>query len=319
MTNSEDRVLKIAHSPPPKWLLYLEMVRFSHTIFAMPFAVLALLWCVAIGYQSSGFSSPVFSTARWLGIIGCMVTARNFAMTINRLADRKIDAQNPRTANRHLPAGSIHSYEAAVFAAVNAIVFVLLCLLFLPNRLPIVLALPVLMFLAGYSYAKRWTSAVHFYLGVSLMLAPVCTWIALRGEVLWENPRDILPALLVGWMVLLWVSGFDLIYACQDEKFDREKNVHSIPARLGVQASLRLAALLHASMLVPMVLLPVLCPELNLGWFYAAGISLIVMVLVYEHSIVSKDDLSRVNAAFFQANAIIGCLFLIAGGIDAWI
>lgn len=240
-------------------------------------------------------------------------------MTVNRIADRKHDAANPRTASRHIPAGILSVREASLFALVNALAFVLACLCFLPNWLPIVLSVPVLIFLAGYSFAKRWTAAVHFYLGVSLMLAPICTWIALRGEILLANPLDILPAVFVGITVLLWVSGFDLIYACQDEQFDRSAGLHSIPALIGNRNALRLAAILHASMFVPMIALPFSCPALQLGWIYAIGVLFIFLTLLYEHSLVSANDLSRVNAAFFQANAIVGCLFLVTGGLDAWL
>lgn len=302
-----------------KWRTYLEMVRFSHTIFAMPFAVLAVLWCMAIGFAEAGWQSPAFSAWRWGAIVICMITARNFAMTVNRIADRKQDAANPRTAMRHIPAGLLSVRDASLFAIANAAIFVLACLCFLPNWLPIILCVPVLVFLAGYSFAKRFTAAVHFYLGLSLMLAPICTWIALRGEILLANPLDILPAVLVGLTVMFWVSGFDLIYACQDEAFDRSAGLHSIPARIGVANALRLASLLHALMFVPMIALPFVCPALNLGWIYAAGVVLIFLTLVYEHSIVSATDLSRVNAAFFQANAIVGCLFLVTGALDAWI
>ena len=299
--------------------LYLEMVRFSHTIFAMPFAILAGLWCVALGFSEQSWNSPAISPLRWLATILCMVTARNFAMTVNRLADRQHDASNPRTAARHLPAGLISVRAAIGFCVANAVGFVLSCILFMPNWLPLVLAGPLLLFLGGYSYAKRLTAGVHFYLGLSLMLAPICVWLALRGEVLQVSWLDGLPAILIGAVVLLWVSGFDLIYACQDFVFDRAAGLYSMPARIGVKASLRLAAVLHTLLFIPAILLLLLCPQLNLGWIYGLGLATIVALLVYEHWLVRPDDLSRVNAAFFQANAVIGLIFLISGGLDAWI
>ncbi len=303
---------------PSRLRLYLEMVRFSHTIFAMPFAILATVWSVALGWTESGWESPTLSPLRWLAVGICMVTARNFAMTVNRIADRQIDAENPRTSMRHLPAGLISLRNASFFAVLNAAGFIASCLLFLPNWLPIVLAVPVLIFLAGYSYAKRFTSGVHFYLGVSLMIAPVCAWLALRGEIVLQQPADLLPAVLLGGVVLFWVSGFDLIYACQDFDYDKSRGLYSIPAKLGVQGALRLAAVLHGLMLIPAVCLPFLCPQLGLSWFYLAGVAIIAGVLIYENCIVNPNDLSRVNAAFFQANAIVGLVFLVAGGLDAW-
>jgi 4-hydroxybenzoate polyprenyltransferase len=305
--------------PKSIFRLFLELVRFSHTIFAMPFALLALIWCMSVGYREQGFGSSAFEPLRWLAIVVCMVSGRNFAMTINRLADEQIDRRNPRTAARHLPAGLIKRESAWLFAAINALVFVAACLLFLPNRLPIVLAIPVLLFVAGYSFGKRWTTAVHFYLGASLMLAPICTWLAMRGEQVMANPLDILPAVLVGCMVLLWVSGFDLIYACQDADFDRSEGAHSIPAKIGVTKALQLAGLLHLQMIFPMILLPILCPQIGLSWLYFAGVAAIAAVLIYEHSIVKPNDLTRVNQAFFQANAIVGCLYLLVGGLDTWL
>ncbi len=319
MPQAQPEILEIPPKFAPKWRLYLEMVRFSHTIFALPFALLAVTWCMALGFREFGWKSNVFTPLQWIGILGCMVTARNFAMTVNRIADRRIDAANPRTAKRHLPAGQIGVREATLFAAMNALGFYLFCICFYPNLLPTILATPVLAFLAGYSFAKRWTSAVHFYLGISLMLAPICVWIALRGEILMQNPVDIVPACLVGAVVCLWVSGFDLIYACQDAEFDRANKVHSIPGKIGIGRSLKLAKWLHMLMFLPLISLPFACPQIGLGPIYWLGATLIAAVLVYEHSIVRENDLSRVNAAFFQANAIISCLFLIAGGLDAWI
>ena len=297
--------------------LYLEMIRFSHTIFALPFAVLAAVWCVALAVRTDTGEAAV-SPRRWTALVICMVAARSFAMTINRLADRRIDAANPRTANRHLPAGLITPGAAAAFAGMSALLFIAGCGLFLPNRWPVYLCVPVLLFLAGYSYAKRVTSAVHFYLGASLMLAPVCVWIALRGEVLERELSDVLPAVLLGAAVWLWVSGFDLIYACQDADYDRSAGLRSIPAAIGVAGALRLAAVLHAAMLLPAVAVWYFCPQLDLGALYLLGLAAIAAVLFYEHRLVKHDDLRRVNEAFFNANAVVGVIFLAAGGLDAW-
>jgi 4-hydroxybenzoate polyprenyltransferase len=285
----------------------LEMIRFSHTVFALPFAFLAavMAWTVptAVG---------AYLPFRWrdlLGILICMVCARSAAMAFNRLADREIDRANPRTQQRHLPAGILTVRSVAVFAAAAALGFVAATTLFLPNRLPLYLALPVLAVLLAYSYAKRFTAAAHFWLGMALMLAPVSTWIALRGAVVVVDLRDIVPAVTLGLAVLLWVAGFDIIYACQDVEFDVQARLHSVPARFGVRAALRVAALCHFAMLLVLLTLPmghrVGGPPVDLGWLYGTSVLAVGGLLVYEHFLVRPDDLSRVNTAFFQVNAII--------------
>ena len=163
-------------------------------------------------------------SGRWqelVGILLCMVAGRSAAMAFNRLADRKIDALNPRTASRHLPAGILSVASVAMFAAISSAAFIASTLMFLPNRLPLYLAVPMLLFLLGYSYTKRFTVLAHFWLGAALGLAPICAWIAIRGEIVMVNPRDLLPVLFLGGAVMLWVAGFDIIYACQDVEFDR--------------------------------------------------------------------------------------------------
>ena len=192
----------------------LEMIRFSHTLFALPFALLAAV----MAWSRSARQKPPVAW-RWnelVGILICMVAARSAAMAFNRLADQQIDAQNPRTAARHLPSGILSRASVAVFALLCSALFVAGTLLFLPNRLPLLLSLPVLLFLLGYSYAKRFTALAHFWLGAALMLAPVCAWIAIRGQAVMQSPADLLPAVVLGGAVLLWVAGFDMIYACQD-------------------------------------------------------------------------------------------------------
>src|SRR5205823_4836623 len=188
----------------------LEMIRFSHTIFALPFALLS----AALAWQEESF--------RWLDLLGillCMVFARSAAMAFNRLADRRIDAANPRTQGRHLPAGIVSERGVTAFAIACAVAFVASTLLFLPNQLPLYLSVPVLAFLIGYSFAKRFTAAAHFWLGAALMLAPLCAWIAIRGQVVLARPADLVAPLLLSGVVLLWVAGFDIIYACQDYDF----------------------------------------------------------------------------------------------------
>jgi len=183
---------------------FLSLVRFSHTLFALPFAMLAAM----MAWTESGF--------RWqelLGILLGMVTARSAAMAFNRLADRKIDASNPRTAGRHLPAGILSVTQVTVLTVACGFAFITSTLLFLPNRLPLTLSAPVLAFLCGYSYTKRFTSLAHFWLGAALAMSPVAAWIAIRGEVVLQHTGDLLPALVLSGAVLAWVSGFDMIYA----------------------------------------------------------------------------------------------------------
>ena len=186
----------------------LELIRFSHTVFAMPFALLA-----AVMAWHAQPPLPV-SWLQWLAIGVCMVSARSAAMAFNRIADRKIDAQNPRTASRHLPAGDVTLQSVCLFTLVASIIFVASTSLFLPeNPLPILFSIPLLLFLFGYSYAKRFTTLAHFWLGAALMLAPISAWIALRGPILMISPGDILPAVVLGGAVMFWVAGFDVIYA----------------------------------------------------------------------------------------------------------
>jgi 4-hydroxybenzoate polyprenyltransferase len=293
----------------------LEMIRFSHTIFALPFAMLAavMAWNTP---APEGLTKPSFALPHWLGIVLCMIGARSAAMAFNRLADHKLDALNPRTKNRHIPAGVLSVGSVAVFTLIASAIFIGGTLLFLPNKLPLMLALPVLLFLFAYSYTKRFTSLAHFWLGASLMLAPVCVWIALRGEILMHVPLDILPAVLLGLSVLLWVSGFDIIYACQDYDYDVQARLRSIPARLGIAGALRLAAVCHLAMIGALVTLPLVCPQLHLGWLYWVGIAAVAALLIYEHSLVRPDDLTRVNAAFFNVNAIVSVGLFVVGTID---
>ncbi len=294
-----------ARSP---WLLLrrlLELVRFSHTVFALPFALAALV--MAWAWRQQGAEPRPLLWREVLGVLLCMVTARNAAMAFNRLADQELDAQNPRTAKRHLPAGLLSRRTVVVFWVLNCVGFVAATALFLPqNPWPLRLSVPVLAFICGYSYTKRFTWLAHFWLGAALLLAPVCTWIALVGLERLEVP------LVLGLAVLFWVAGFDIIYACQDEEVDRRLGLRSVPARWGTAAALRLAAACHAVMLLWLALLPQVFPLL--GWKYYTGIALVALLLVYEHRVVSPEDLSRVNVAFFQVNAVIslGLLGLIA-------
>jgi 4-hydroxybenzoate polyprenyltransferase len=296
----------------------LEMIRFSHTLFALPFALLAAV--MAWTAVATGGTRTPFRWQDLLGILICMVGARSAAMAFNRLADRKLDAANPRTAGRHIPAGLLSVRSVVVFTIASSALFVAGTLLFLPNRLPLFLSLPVLGFLLSYSFTKRFTSLAHFWLGAALMLAPICVWIALRGEVLLKQPLDVLPALCLGFGVLLWVTGFDVIYACQDYAFDVQTQLKSIPARLGIAGSLKLAAICHLLMIVVLAALPAAQwfggPQLRFGWIYILGILAVAVLLLYEHSLVRPDDLTRVNIAFFHVNAIVSLGLFAVGTFD---
>ncbi|MGV3486513.1 MAG: 4-hydroxybenzoate octaprenyltransferase [Planctomycetaceae bacterium] len=294
----------------------LGLIRFSHTIFALPFAALAAVMAVAMPLPDG--STIELGFRQLIAILLCMVFARSAAMAFNRLADHHIDAANPRTAIRHLPSGALSRIEVWAFTLACCIGFVLSTLLFLPNRLPLVAALPVLAFLLGYSLAKRFTAAAHMWLGVALALAPVCVWVALRGIASTSPVQDLAPALMLAASVATWVAGFDMIYACQDAEFDRSAGLHSIPARLGVAGALRVAASLHALTWGSLCLLPIVAPQLGLSWPYATSLVVIGGLLVYQHSLVRPDDLARVNIAFFHVNAIISVLLLVVAGFDCF-
>jgi 4-hydroxybenzoate polyprenyltransferase len=279
----------------------LGMIKFSHTLFALPFALLGA------ALASRGPGGWTFRPLDWLGIVLCMVTARSAAMAFNRLADRHLDAGNPRTASRHLPSGRLGVRSVAMFTAANALLFVGATGLFLPrNPLPLLLSAPVLLWLLGYSYAKRFTSAAHFWLGLALAMAPVAAWIAIRGDL-------AAPPVFLGLAVLFWVAGFDILYACQDVDYDRAVGLRSVPARLGVRGALRLAAACHAAMVAWLVALGWSYP---MGTLYFVGVAAVAILLLVEHALVRPDDLTRVNLAFFQVNIAISLGLLAVGVAD---
>ena len=288
----------------------LSLVRFSHTLFALPFALLAA--CMAWAISEPG-------RWRWqelVGILLAMVTARSAAMAFNRLVDRHLDGANPRTVGRHLPAGLLSVQIVWLFAIGCSLLFIAATLLFLPNRLPLYLALPVLAFLFAYSYTKRVTSWAHIWLGVALALSPLAAWIAIRGAVVLAQPADLLPAAVLAAAVMTWVAGFDILYACQDVEFDRQANLHSIPVRWGVVGALRLAAVCHLGTVICLALLPVVYPLF--GGLFVLGVVGTGGLLIYEHALVRPDDLQRVNIAFFHVNAIISLGLFVIGGLDLW-
>jgi 4-hydroxybenzoate polyprenyltransferase len=284
------------------WKL-LELIRFSHTLFALPFALASavLAWRI-----------EPFRTLDLAGILLCMVFARSSAMAFNRLADRHYDAANPRTAARHLPVGLLSPAAVWAFVAACAAGFIVSTGLFIVssgNWLPLYLSVPVLAFVAGYSFTKRFTALCHFWLGASLFLAPLAAWIAICGTIAWT------PVIL-GGAVLGWVAGFDILYACQDVEFDCRAGLHSVPAKLGVAASLRVAMACHIVMLG---LLALLWWVAALGSIYLVGIAAVTALLAYEHWLVRPDDLSRVNIAFFRVNSVISIGLLVIVLVDGWL
>jgi 4-hydroxybenzoate polyprenyltransferase len=284
---------------------FLEMIRFSHTLFALPFALLS----AGLAWRTNLAEGVPFRWRELVGILLCMVFARGTAMAFNRLVDRDIDALNPRTSQRHIPAGVLSVATVWMFAAVCAAAFVASTLLFLPNPWPLRLSVPVLLFLCGYSYTKRFTALCHYWLGAALMLSPLAAWIAIRGE-LAATP------VLLGLVVLFWVGGFDVIYACQDADVDRKLGLASIPARFGTVGALRLAMLSHVA---AVGCLAGLWYVGGFGVVFLVGVLSVAALLAYEHALVRPDDLSRVNVAFFNVNAIISVGLLVAGLVDAWI
>jgi len=272
---------------------YLGLIRFSHTLFALPFA----LATATLAWNRQGFEPLSL-----VGIVVCLAMARAAAMAFNRLADRRLDALNPRTMDRHLPAGQLSVAGVSWFVVATSVGFVLGTLIFLPlgNWYPLVFCLPVLVWLFGYSYAKRFTSLAHYWLGLALSCAPVGAWVAIRGPLIWSELA--IPSLFAA-IVAFWVAGFDIIYACQDEAFDRQAGLHSLPSRVGAVWALRLAALSHLIMILAMAALPLAVPEL--GAIYWAGWAVIAILLGAEHQLVRPNDLRRVNLAFFWINIAV--------------
>ncbi|MEM1060685.1 MAG: UbiA-like polyprenyltransferase [Planctomycetota bacterium] len=276
---------------------FASLVRLSHTVFALPFALLAAL----LAWRDVPF--------RWqdlLGVVLAMFFARSAAMAFNRVVDRRFDAENPRTARREIPAGEVSASSAAIFTALCGAGFVASTALFLPNAWPLILAVPVLAWLLGYSYAKRFTSWCHYWLAAALMLSPPAAWIALTGSI-------ATPPLWLAAAIFFWVGGFDVIYACQDIDFDRKTGLHSLPAKLGTGNALRLAAASHA---ITVGCLAMFWLSGGLGVVTLVALVAVAGLLVYEHTIVSPADLSRVGVAFFNINAVISLGLLFAGSVD---
>jgi 4-hydroxybenzoate polyprenyltransferase len=297
---------------------WLGLIRFSHTLFALPFAALATVMAIATPLPNG---DPVaFRIRDLIGILLCMVTARSAAMAFNRLADHSIDAANPRTKNRHLPAGILSRNSVALFTFLCSVAFVASTGLFLPNPTPLIGSIPVLLFLLGYSLAKRFTSAAHLWLGIALSLSPICAWVAIRGPAAFDPLGDLTAPVLLALAVAAWVTGFDIIYACQDASFDVSAQLHSVPSRFGVAGAFRIAAFCHAVMLAVLVALPLMARNVGFGWLYWIALLGIALLVLRQHTLVGPSDLNRVNEAFFHANVAISLLLLVAGSIDClWI
>ncbi len=285
-----------------RFAMTLEMIKFEHSVFALPFALTG----AALAWRAGGFPlEGMGATLLW--IVVAMVGARSAAMAFNRVLDARIDARNPRTSGRHIPAGLLSARFAWAFVAASAALLVLaaamlnpLCLMLSP------VALGVVMF---YSWTKRFTPFSHMVLGFALGIAPAAAWIAVAGQL------DA-PILWLTAAVTLWTAGFDIIYSCQDFEFDRQAGLHSIPARLGISKALVVARLLHVAMVACLVALAVSFEMRSLAW---AGIAVTALMLAWEHRMVRVDDMSKVNAAFFTMNGWVSLLFFLFWAADVMI
>ncbi|HWX56864.1 MAG TPA: UbiA-like polyprenyltransferase [Verrucomicrobiae bacterium] len=272
----------------------LEMIKWEHSIFALPFAL--------CGAMLAAGGWPAWTQVGW--IVVCMVSARSAAMAFNRLADARIDAANPRTAGRAIPAGALSPRFVGIFVALSCAIFVLAA--WRLNRMTLYLSPLALAVVLLYSYTKRFTRLSHVVLGFALGLAPAAAWIAVRGSL---DTR----ILLLTAAVTFWVGGFDVIYACQDMDFDRQKSLKSIPQSYGIGRALLVARTLH---LVMIGLLIALVPVFGLGRVAIAGVVAVAVLLIYEHSLVSAKDLSKLNAAFFTMNGVIAVVFFMFVAAD---
>jgi 4-hydroxybenzoate polyprenyltransferase len=270
---------------------YSRMIKLSHSVFALPFALASAILAAADG---TGLSPR---TLLW--IVVAMVGARSAAMGFNRLADQAIDAQNPRTEGRELPKGLLSRPEVWAFVVLSAAALVMAAAML--NPLCLKLSPVALVIVLGYSFTKRFTALSHIVLGLALAIAPVGAWVAVRG-------RFDLPPVVLGLAVLFWVAGFDTIYSCQDAGFDRESGLHSLPARLGVRRALFLARAFHVLAVALLLALYALVP---LHPLYLGGVAVVAVLLGYEHSLVHYDDLSRIDAAFFTVNGWISVAYLV--------
>lgn len=270
------------------------MIKFEHTLFALPFAFL--------GAVLAANGLPSWWQILW--ITAAMFGARSAAMTFNRIIDRKFDAENPRTAGRELPSGKLSVSFAWAFFIASVVLFEIAA--YSLNWLTFALSPVALLSVLGYSYAKRFTSLAHLILGWSLAISPTAAWIAVRGAIDSEVP------ILLSLIVMMWTAGFDVLYACQDYEFDKKAGLRSIPARFGIKNSLRIARLFHVQAFIVLLLLYLVT---ELGWLALLGVLAVGALMIYQHTLVKPNDLSRMNAAFFTTNAFVSViLFLTFGG-----
>lgn len=280
---------------------FLELVKFAHTIFALPFALAAML------VAARGF--PKVEIFGW--ILLAMIGARTAAMGFNRIVDREIDARNPRTQNREIPAGKVSVGQASALVIISALAFVFAA--WQLNFLAFVLSFPTLGALFFYSYCKRFTHWAHFVLGLCLGIAPAGAWVAVTGKL------ELAPCILVV-AVMFWVAGFDVIYATMDDEFDRKNGIHSLVQTLGIAKALDAARFFHAVFIALLVAFGLLAFGANTtsSTRFLVGVALIALFLVYEHRIVKAQDLRRVNAAFFTVNGVISVMFLAITAVAVW-
>ena len=274
-----------------KLVTTLEMIKFEHTLFALPFAFLGAI------VAAEGL--PTIWQIIWITV--AMFGARSAAMTFNRIIDIDFDAANPRTANRELPSGKLSIGFAWAFLFVSISIFLLAS--YMLNWLTFALSPIALLSVLGYSYAKRYTAFAHLLLGWALSISPTAAWIAVRGEI------DSGTPLLLSLVVFMWTAGFDVMYACQDYEFDKKAGLRSIPARFGIKNSLWIARLFHLQAFIALLLLYLVT---GLGWPAFAGVLLVGALLVYQHTLVSAKNLSRMNAAFFTTNAFVSIILFIS-------
>lgn len=274
------------------------MIKFEHTIFALPFAYLGMV----IGSYEKFNQLPSWSEFLWITL--AMVGARTAAMALNRLIDSAIDKSNPRTATRAIPAGKLSIKETVIFVAISLFIFIIATFQLSPLAIKLLpIALVILVF---YSYTKRFTWLCHFFLGAAIGLAPIAAWIAITNEITF-------PAVVLYIIVALWTASFDIIYATQDVEFDREHRLHSIPVRFGIRNSLIIARVIHGLTILGLLLFYFL---VDVGIWYIIGVIIANFILHYEHSIISPTDLSRLNTAFFTMNGILSVVIFLFTFVD---
>ncbi|WP_045212561.1 4-hydroxybenzoate octaprenyltransferase [Desulfonatronovibrio magnus] len=273
-----------------KFKIWASMIKLEHSVFALPFAYIGMLWAAQ---GKPGWSTFIFLTL-------AMVAVRSFAMTFNRIADLEYDRENHRTSNRPLVTGEISLRDAYIFLAGTGLIFILSC--FMLNPLCLYLAVPALLWSAIYSYSKRYTHLCHFFLGSVLGLAPIAGWIA-------YDPSFALPPFLLFWGVLFWVAGFDILYSCQDAGFDQEKSLHSIPGKYGLDTAFTLAGFCHVNASIFILMAGA---AMGAGWLYYLVWLVISVILLIEHRIISPANLQKINVSFFTLNGLVAVL-LFAG------